>query len=122
MPSVHIAWSTFCALALVPRMKTRGRKILAASYPALTLVVIVITANHYFVDAAGGLLILTIGWLVGNSVTHAGRAPARSTTSPTPNPQTEPIRPSPSDRAPHEHAYGVVHGLIGRATAAHHAR
>ena len=30
MPSVHIAWSTWCALALVPRLKTRGRKILAA--------------------------------------------------------------------------------------------
>ena len=74
MPSVHIAWSSFCALALVPRMKTRGRKILAASYPVLTLVVIVITANHYFIDAVGGLAILTIGWFVGNRVTRAGRA------------------------------------------------
>jgi PAP2 superfamily len=74
MPSVHIAWSSFCALALVPRMKTRGRKILAASYPVLTLVVIVITANHYFIDAVGGLVILTIGWFVGNRATRAGRA------------------------------------------------
>jgi hypothetical protein len=73
MPSVHIAWSTWCALALVPRMKTLPRKILAASYPVITLVVIVITANHYFIDAVGGLLILTIGWVVANRFTRAGR-------------------------------------------------
>jgi hypothetical protein len=73
MPSVHIAWSTWCALALVPRMKTRGRKILAGCYPLVTLVVIVITANHYVIDAAGGLLILSIGWVLGNRLTRAGR-------------------------------------------------
>lgn len=74
MPSVHIAWSTWCALALVPRMKTRGRKILAGSYPVITLVVIVITANHYVIDAAGGVAILSVGWVLGNRFTRAGRA------------------------------------------------
>jgi hypothetical protein len=74
MPSVHIAWATWCALAMVPRMQTRARKILAGGYPVLTLVVIVITANHYVIDAAGGLLILAIGWLIGNRFTRAGRA------------------------------------------------
>jgi hypothetical protein len=74
MPSVHIAWSTWCALAMVPRMKTRGRKILAGSYPVVTLVVIVITANHYVIDAAGGLAILTVGWVLGNRFTRAGRS------------------------------------------------
>ena len=73
MPSVHIAWSTWCALALVPRVKSRTSKILAASYPVLTLVVIVITANHYVIDALGGLVILSIGWLVANKLTRAGR-------------------------------------------------
>jgi hypothetical protein len=73
MPSVHIAWSTWCALALVPRMKTVPRKVLAASYPVITLIVIVITANHYIIDAAGGLAILSIGWVVANRFTRAGR-------------------------------------------------
>lgn len=75
MPSVHIAWSTWCALALAPRVKARGHKILAASYPVLTLIVIVITANHYVIDALGGLLILAIGWLVANQFTRAGQGP-----------------------------------------------
>ena len=73
MPSVHIAWSTWCAVALIPRMKTWGLKILAACYPLVTLIVIVITANHYVIDAAGGLLILSVGWYLGNRLTRAGR-------------------------------------------------
>ena len=73
MPSVHIAWATWCALAMVPRMKTRGRKILAGSYPFVTLVVIVITANHYVIDAVGGLVILAAGWVLANRFTRAGR-------------------------------------------------
>ena len=76
MPSVHIAWATWCALAMVPRMKTPARKILAGGYPGLTLVVIVITANHYVIDAVGGLAILAIGWVVGNRFTRAGREAA----------------------------------------------
>jgi hypothetical protein len=73
MPSVHIAWATWCALALVPRMKSTGTKILAGSYPFVTLVVIVITANHYVIDAVGGLVILGIGWFVAGKLTRAGR-------------------------------------------------
>ena len=73
MPSVHIAWSTWCALALVPRLSSRRLKILAGCYPLFTLVVIVITANHYIIDAAGGLLILAIGWFLSGIFTRAGR-------------------------------------------------
>jgi PAP2 superfamily protein len=73
MPSVHIAWATWCALAMVPRLKSTGAKILAACYPFVTLIVIVITANHYVLDAVGGLVILAIGWVVANKFTRAGR-------------------------------------------------
>jgi len=77
MPSVHICWSTWCALVLVPRLRQRGWKIAAACYPVVTLIVIVITANHYVLDAVGGLIILACGWFVSGYVTRAGRrAPA----------------------------------------------
>ncbi len=75
MPSVHICWSTFCALALAPRLENRVAKTLAWLYPFFTLVVIVITANHYFLDAVGGVLILTIGWIASGYVTRAGHKP-----------------------------------------------
>jgi hypothetical protein len=38
--------------------------------------VIVITANHYVIDAVGGLAILAIGWVLGNRFTRAGREAA----------------------------------------------
>jgi len=63
---------------MVPRFKTRFKRILAACYPVFTLIVIVITANHYFLDAVGGLVILTTGWIVATRFTRAGRGPARA--------------------------------------------
>ena len=74
MPSVHIAWATWCALAMVPRLQHRAQRILAGSYPFVTLLVIVITANHYIIDAVGGLVILAAGWFIGHTLTRAGRS------------------------------------------------
>ena len=73
MPSVHICWALWCAVALVPRLKSRGWRIVAALYPVMTLIVIVITANHYFLDAAGGVAIFLIGWFLSGVFTRAGR-------------------------------------------------
>ncbi len=75
MPSVHICWATFCAVALVPRLRNRFLKVLAFLYPFFTLFVIVITANHYFLDAIAGLAIFLIGWIVSGKITRAGRGP-----------------------------------------------
>jgi hypothetical protein len=38
-----------------------------------TVVVIVITGNHYVLDAAGGVLVLAAGWLIAVRFTRAGR-------------------------------------------------
>ncbi len=78
MPSVHIAWATWCTLALAPRVPSRALRVLAVLYPFLTLFVIVITANHFFLDAVGGWLILGIGWFVSGLVTRAGRSHERA--------------------------------------------
>jgi hypothetical protein len=79
MPSVHIAWATWCAFALAPRLKTPALRVLAASYPLITLTVIVVTANHYIIDAVGGLVILLVGWLASGRIARAGRTPAAAT-------------------------------------------
>jgi hypothetical protein len=76
MPSVHCCWALWCACALVPRLKHAWAKWLAVSYPILTVFVIVITANHYFLDAVAGFTIFTIGYVVARLVTRAGRGPA----------------------------------------------
>jgi hypothetical protein len=76
MPSVHCAWALWCACALVPRLRHRWAKALAAVYPAVTVTAIVLTANHYFVDALAGFAAFGIGYAVSRAATRAGRRPA----------------------------------------------
>jgi hypothetical protein len=76
MPSVHCAWALWCACALVPRLKHVWAKVLAVIYPMTTVTAIVITANHYFLDAPAGFLALGLGYLAARSFTRAGRGPA----------------------------------------------
>ena len=75
MPSVHCAWALWCACALVPRLKHVWAKVLAALYPVTTVTVIVVTANHYFLDAVGGFFVLGVGYVAGPDL-HPGRARA----------------------------------------------
>lgn len=74
MPSVHCAWALWCAVALVPRLRRRWAKILAALYPVCTVTAIVLTANHYFIDAVAGFFVLGVGFLLARAFTRAGRS------------------------------------------------
>jgi len=76
MPSVHCAWALWCACALVPRVKHLWAKVLAVVYPITTVTVIVVTANHYLLDAVGGFFVLGVGYLLAWVFTRAGRGPA----------------------------------------------
>lgn len=73
MPSLHFAWSTWCALVLIPQFRSRAAKVLAACYPLLTLFAIVVTANHFFLDAAGGLAVLGAGYLIARAIAAVSR-------------------------------------------------
>ena len=65
MPSLHFAWSSWCALVLVPMIRPLWGKVLMALYPFITLFCIIVTANHYWADALGGAFVLTLGYLLG---------------------------------------------------------
>jgi hypothetical protein len=76
MPSVHCAWALWCACALIPRVKNLWAKVLAGLYPVATVTTIVVTANHYILDAPAGFFVLGVGYVVARLVTRAGRSPA----------------------------------------------
>lgn len=75
MPSMHAGWSLWCGIALVMFARNRWLRTLGVLYPVITLVVIVATANHFVLDAAGGYLTLGAGfalqWLVHGRPVHA---------------------------------------------------
>lgn len=62
MPSMHIGWSLWCGLIIFVLASAPWARILGLLYPAATLVVIVATANHFWLDAVGGMLCLAFGF------------------------------------------------------------
>ncbi|MEV5881459.1 phosphatase PAP2 family protein [Streptomyces sp. NPDC052020] len=64
MPSMHIGWSLWCGLTIFALAAIPWVRVLGLLYPALTLVVIVATANHFWLDAVGGMLCLAFGYTV----------------------------------------------------------
>ena len=63
VPSLHVAWAAWCALAVVCAFATPWRH-LAWLYPATTTLVVLGTANHYVIDAVAGLALLAAAWWV----------------------------------------------------------
>jgi hypothetical protein len=69
MPSLHIGWSLWCACAIVMLARPWWAKLLGALYPVATCLVIMSTANHYILDAAGGVVALALGFGVQRLLT-----------------------------------------------------
>lgn len=75
MPSLHFGWSLWCAITalLVLRSVNRSRDVVKRHawvflYPAATLFCILITGNHYWLDAFFGGLALGGGWLIAAGI------------------------------------------------------
>ena len=68
MPSLHMAWSTWCAAVMVVTVRRRWAKAAAVAYPVLTLFCIVVTANHYFLDAVAGVITVGVGVVIAFGV------------------------------------------------------
>jgi len=71
MPSLHFGWSAWCALVLITTLPRTWMKVIAVLYPLATTFSIVVTANHYWLDAVGGAVALSIGYGLGVGITDA---------------------------------------------------
>ncbi|MGH2832983.1 MAG: phosphatase PAP2 family protein, partial [Solirubrobacteraceae bacterium] len=56
MPSLHLAWATWCTLAMWAMTRRRWLRVLAVLYPLLTTVAVLGTGNHYLLDVLAGVL------------------------------------------------------------------
>jgi hypothetical protein len=59
MPSMHFGWALLVAWAVIVYAPSRYRYLIVL-HPVLTLLAIVVTANHYWVDAAVAALIFVM--------------------------------------------------------------
>jgi hypothetical protein len=76
MPSVHVGWALLVALVVVQVSGSRWRW-LALGYPVLTLLAVVVTANHFWLDGIAAALLLVLALLLQ----RAGRAVRRRLSS-----------------------------------------
>ncbi len=74
MPSLHVAWALWCAFAAVPVVRRRWLRVLLILYPWLTLSAVMVTANHYWLDAVGALAAVAVAYPLGTRL--ARRLPA----------------------------------------------
>jgi len=61
MPSLHFGWDMLVAVALGANARSRTLRWIAVVLPLVMLGGIVLTANHYFLDAAAGALVALMG-------------------------------------------------------------
>ena len=62
MPSLHVGWSTWSVLAVWPLLRRTWAKVLWVLYPVSIFFCIVVTANHWILDAVGGWVVLALGY------------------------------------------------------------
>ncbi len=72
MPSLHVAWAFWCALALYPAARHWALRALAIAYPVLTTLVVVATGNHFFLDAVAGAMLACLVWAVVSRAARTG--------------------------------------------------
>ncbi|MGN9759749.1 bifunctional glycosyltransferase 87/phosphatase PAP2 family protein [Streptomyces sp. SD31] len=78
MPSLHFGWSLWCGLVILILAPNRWLKTLGLLHPLFTVTAIVVTANHWVLDAAGGALVVAAGF----GMTHLLQGPRARTVTP----------------------------------------
>ena len=76
MPSLHVGWAAWAALALWPVLRRRSTRLLAALYPAWMLVAVVVTGNHFVLDCVAA----AAATLLACAIVTAGQAIRRDAT------------------------------------------
>jgi len=93
MPSVHVGWAVLAAAAVIVVSKSRWRW-LALVHPVSTVTVIVVTANHYWLDGVTAATVLAFALAIVAGAAKATTAlRARSATVAVPlEPALEPVQ------------------------------
>jgi hypothetical protein len=78
VPSLHFGYALLVGGTLAALARSTRMRVLAWSYPALMLFVIVATGNHFFFDAAAGALALGAGYVAASWIDSSATRVPRS--------------------------------------------
>jgi hypothetical protein len=77
VPSLHFGYALIVGVAIAQLAAQRWLRRVGAAYPALMLLIIVATGNHFLFDAVAGLAVVAAGWLVASRLRAPATAPVR---------------------------------------------
>ncbi len=63
VPSLHAAYALGVGMGLIRFGRSHVVRLAGALYPPLVVLTIVVTGNHFLLDAAAGMLVLAVGFL-----------------------------------------------------------
>jgi len=78
VPSLHFGYALLVGVTVAVVAKGRMARAIGWSYPAVMLLVIVGTGNHFFFDAVGGALAIGLGFVAASWVETPARRGRRS--------------------------------------------
>src|SRR5215218_6584586 len=73
IPSMHVAFSTMIGVTGILISRHKLTKIAWAAYPLLVFWVVVVTANHFWIDGAAGLVVAVLSALAAREVLARAR-------------------------------------------------
>ena len=68
MPSLHIGWATWCAFGLWPIARKLWMRLALLIYPSVTMLCIIVTGNHFWIDGVGGLIAFAVAYFMGTEI------------------------------------------------------
>jgi hypothetical protein len=75
VPSLHVGWALGVGLGLAIYARPLGWRLAGALYPLLVAVTVIVTGNHFVLDAIAGMAVMAAG-LVGAKIVAASRGGA----------------------------------------------
>jgi len=61
---MHVGWALWCGVAVVMLAQRRVVRVLGALYPVLTLAVVVVTGNHFVLDAVAAVAFFALASVI----------------------------------------------------------
>ena len=99
MPSLHVGWAVWAVLALWPLLRRRATRILAAAYPAFMTFSVIVTGNHWLLDAVAGAALAGLTYLAATTSGATRRRVTGSRAGATPRHHTLTTPPRSAPRA-----------------------
>ena len=78
MPSLHAAYALGVGVGMIRFARSHIVRVAGVLYPPLVVLTIIVTGNHFLLDAVAGMLVLAVGFLVVRAVRGRRSEPTRA--------------------------------------------